>query len=449
MMHPAASNNQLSSFSFAVQLDDISLDTLRSLSSLCHHFRRSTSTVQRIQGGSPGAGQLGQVIRKNQSNFTTIAAQCQQIFTRHSQLPGMNLLRARFNQLQQTLGASFDDSSQGYAERVHILEKLNYENGTLKSVVETIIEHHEYQKNKLAGQAGNQQPVAQRLTFSDAPNSQSAAPFGDQHRHSLSQLQVSQNQPAASYYAPTSNQPFQLGQDSFPQLPAPALGGNSFATPLIQTQQLGSTEPLPTTGIQASVSRPSPLGSSQLGLGLQPSTTSGNVATHPQPPMPRRHVQDSPGLGSQQFGSGPSSTVVQPPVLRSGPLNLRPLPSTTSSTTVTQAQHPPIFGLATLPSTPTMGQLSTTGPGGQSTAVTMAQAQTFGGPFGSRPLAERHVQSGTEISTKNGALHVQAPTLTQTGDGFSLTSGAPSTTVPLGGHRAGLGGGGLFQQNNW
>ena len=171
-----ASNNQLSSFFFAVQLDDISLDTLRSLSSLCRDLRQSTSTVQRIQGGSPGAGELGQAVRKNQSNFTTIAAQCQQIFTRHSQLPGMNLLWARFNKLQQTLEARFDDSSQGYAERVHVLEKLNYENGTLKGVVETIIELHEYQKNKLAGQAGNQQPVAQRLTFSDAPNSQSAAP---------------------------------------------------------------------------------------------------------------------------------------------------------------------------------------------------------------------------------------------------------------------------------
>ena len=110
----------------------------------------------------------------------------------------MSLLQARLNELQQTLGASFDDSSKGYGERVQVLEKLNYENGTLRGVVEMIIEHYEYWKNKLAGQE-NQPPVAQRLTFNDMLNSQNTATSAslvDEHRLRLSQLQVSQNQPS-------------------------------------------------------------------------------------------------------------------------------------------------------------------------------------------------------------------------------------------------------------
>ena len=132
LSQPPASDDQVSKPLSAAHLDDISLNTLQSLSSLCRDFRQSTSTVQRIQRGSPGANQLGPVVRRHQSNFSIISGQCQQIFTRHSQVPGVNLLKTRLNELQQTLEASFDDSSNGYGERVCLLDKLNYENGTLR-----------------------------------------------------------------------------------------------------------------------------------------------------------------------------------------------------------------------------------------------------------------------------------------------------------------------------
>ena len=282
-MLPAPVNDQLSGLSSqqAAQLDDVSLSTLRSLSSLCREFRQSTSATQRIQRGSPGAGQLGPVVRIHQSQFSTIAGRCQQIFTRHSRFPGVNLLQTRFNELQQTLGAGFDDTSTGYAQRVHVLEKLNYENGTVRGVVDTIIQQHEYWKSKLPGQ-GNQQPVARRLAFNDSSQNQSAA------------LSI-------------SNQP--LGQISPPQLPmsSPKIKLSVVASPL-QTQQqlLGSgsessttsvPQPfippsLPTTatasGVQASSTRPSQLGSSQMRLGsggpVFPPMTSGTVALGPSPP---------------------------------------------------------------------------------------------------------------------------------------------------------------------
>ena len=334
-LEPPTTNDQLSRLCSAVQLDDISLKTLRSLSSLIHDFRQSTTAVHRIQTGSPNARHLGPTVQNYQSEFGSIAGQCQQIFIKHSQIPGVRLLQTRLNELQQTLGARFDDSSKGYGERVHVLEKLNYENGTLRGVVETIIEYHEHWKNKLAGQ-GNQQPVARCLTFGDTPNSLNVATpsafLVDQHRHHLSQLQVSQNQSATL----SSNQPFQLGQVSFPTLPTRrGLGGSPFTSIATQAQQLGSgslssglSQPLlsttsGTTGIQA-LPRP-PLGCSQLGLGT--GTTNGAVITHTQPPRGSTHDQVGSGLGNWQFGPGQ---------LGLG-LNLQSVP--TSSTTVTQAQH--------------------------------------------------------------------------------------------------------------
>ena len=332
-------NDQLSRLCSAVQLDDISLNTLRSLSSLTHDFRQSTTAVHRIQTGSPNARHLGPTVQNYQSKFGSIAGQCQQIFTKHSQFPGMGLLQTRFNELQQTLGAGFDDSSKGYGERVHVLEKLNYENGTLRGVVETIIEHHKYWKNKLAGLCQeNKPPVARRLTFSDIPNSQSATTPAfltvDQHRQRLlAQLQVSQNQPATL----SSNQPFQLGQATytFPTQPAGAVGGTPFilATTATQAQKLGSeflfsgcSQSLPpttsgTTGMQV-LPRPK-LGSSQSGLG------NSTVVTHStQQPRGSTATQvSSSGLGNRQFGPNQLGLA--------GPLNLLPL----SSNTMTQGQN--------------------------------------------------------------------------------------------------------------
>lgn len=421
-MLPVPTSDQLSGLSSqqAAQLDDVSLSTLRTLSSLCREFRQSTSATQRIQRGSPGAGQLGPVIRIHQSKFSTVAGQCQQIFTRHSRFPGVNLLQTRLNELQQTVGAGFDDTSTGYAQRVHVLEKLNYENGTVRGVVDTIIEQHEYWKN--------QQPVARRLAFSDS----------------------SQNQPAA---LSTSNQP--LGQISplnkLPVVPSPGI--KLRAASLLQTQQLGSgsessttsvPQPfippsLPTTatasGVQASSTRPSPPGSSQMRLGsggpVFPPMTSGTVALGPSPPLSRSRFQDSSG---QQFGPGPSGTGLG---LKTSHL-FQPLPSTTSSTTVTSPSGP-----APLPSF-----ISSTGLGGQSTAVTTAQAQTSGGLFGSQSqnlipggLGLKHLQTriGTSSSSQNQlssqSAQTQAPA--QTGGGL----GAPGPFKQAGLSGLALGGG--------
>jgi hypothetical protein len=104
------------------------LSTLSSLSRLCRGFHQSTMSptrVQRIQAGSPGAGQLGPVVKCYRDEFFKIVDQCRIIFIMYSQLPGVGLLQMRLKELQETLGMNFNDTSSGYGERVLFLEKLN------------------------------------------------------------------------------------------------------------------------------------------------------------------------------------------------------------------------------------------------------------------------------------------------------------------------------------
>jgi hypothetical protein len=135
----------------AIQLDDMSLSILRSLSNLCYEFCQSTSAVERIERGSSKAQRLGPVVWIYRSKFSELAAQCLQIFTRYSRLSDVRLLQTRLNELLLTLGTSFDDSSSGYAQRVHFLEQLDYENGIVRGMVDTIIEQQVYaERNQLA-----------------------------------------------------------------------------------------------------------------------------------------------------------------------------------------------------------------------------------------------------------------------------------------------------------
>jgi hypothetical protein len=236
-----------------------------------------------------------------------------------------------------------------------------------------------------------------------------------------------------------------------------------LAQPL-QSPPTATTTSSGTSGVHAPIPRPSPLGSSPFGLGglvpaVQIPMTSG---THPPSPVSRSRFQESSG---QQLGSGSSGLVVQPPGLGFKGL-FQPLSSTTSTSTATQVQHPPISGIASvLPTT----YVSVTG---QSTTTTTAQLQiagglssigtghglfgnqsqtsgglfgnqTSGGLFGTQPQARgtigQHLQTDTGIrasSTSQNQLSSQ-PTLAQAPP---QTGGGSVSSVPFGGHKAGLDG---------
>ena len=264
---PPTGGNQRSD----VQLDDDSLNTLRSLLSLVRDFRQSTSTLQRIQTGSPGANRLGATVRTYHSKFGSIAGQCQQISIKRSQFPGVILLITRLDELQKTLGEDFDDSSKGYGERVRVLEKLNYENGTLRGVVETIIEYHEFWKNKLSGQ-GNQ-PLARRLNF-DTTTQQST--FTGQNTVSSVVTRPRRVLPLVTQASGVLSS--QFGRQSLP----------SQST--ITSTSAAMTQAYPSTGLA-------------IGTQYLPST-SGTLATQGQPPgTPARPLGTSSsasGLGTPQ-----------------------------------------------------------------------------------------------------------------------------------------------------
>ena len=168
---PAQRRGQLSVNRAEINLDDNSVDTLRALSRLTSEFRQSTSNVRRIQRGSPGAGALGGAVQMFRYRFTPILADCQAVLNRYLLFPGMNLLRTRLNELDQTLQEPFNDGGNeaGYYQRVHVLEKLNYVNGMLRGAVEMTIEHHEYWKNKNILNQRQLQPLARRLEYNDIP----------------------------------------------------------------------------------------------------------------------------------------------------------------------------------------------------------------------------------------------------------------------------------------
>ena len=158
-------------------LDDASLTTINGLLRLSNEFRQSISQVRRIQGGSPGAGTLGPAVAGFNIKISTKAPDCQQVFIKCSQVPGIKVLEAKFKEFQDTLNEPFDDRSTGYYQRVCVLEKLNYTNGKLCGAIEVIIEHHDHWKMRLTGQ--HPQPLNRRLNFDMASSpSQTTTTFG-------------------------------------------------------------------------------------------------------------------------------------------------------------------------------------------------------------------------------------------------------------------------------
>ena len=159
-------NIQLSNFLKDAQLDDYSLNIIRSLSSLSRNLHQSMLQVRRIQRGSPGARTLGPIVQNFQSQFDALTTDCQQVFTSGSQFPGMNILQSQLSELQRVLKEDFDDggNEHGYSQRVRVLEKLHYANGMFHGVVKMIIENQEYWKRQCTNQPG----VQRCLVFGDS-----------------------------------------------------------------------------------------------------------------------------------------------------------------------------------------------------------------------------------------------------------------------------------------
>ena len=135
-------------------LDEHSVETLETLLKLVVDFRKATSQTPRIQRGSPNAHALGNTIATFRPRMLNILGDVKQVFAENEHFPGMYLLRAQFAAFQERFDGNFNDGGNeaGYSERVKLLEKLMYLNGTLRGHIEMILEQHGYWKAKLTGQ---------------------------------------------------------------------------------------------------------------------------------------------------------------------------------------------------------------------------------------------------------------------------------------------------------
>ena len=138
---------------------------LQSLSDLTRNFQGNTFGVPRIQRGSTRAGALRPIVERYRYLFCTKTAECHQILNTHAQSPGINYLLQQLTvfdgELDNVLskdGRGFSEAGNdvGYCERVHVLENLNFMNGTLHGVIQTNIwiEHQRLTFNETSELSG-------------------------------------------------------------------------------------------------------------------------------------------------------------------------------------------------------------------------------------------------------------------------------------------------------
>ena len=148
-------------------LDEDVLEKLHSLLKITVELRNKTHfNCERIQRGSPRAGNLGLTLGSFKGDVAKIANDFEELFTTHSDSPGIRLMKTQFSRFNQTLNSNFNDGGNepGYSERVHLLEKLMYLTGILRGHIEMLLDHHGYWGARIAGEAPPQQ-VARRLDF--------------------------------------------------------------------------------------------------------------------------------------------------------------------------------------------------------------------------------------------------------------------------------------------
>lgn len=183
-------------------LDEHSVESLKKLLKLVVDFRQATSNTSRIQRGSPNAHALGSTISSFRPRLRSIVTDVQGVFAEYECFPGMYLVRAQFSAFQERLNENFNDGGNeaGYSERVRLLEKLMYLNGTLRGHLEMILEQHSYWKAKLAGQ--DPPRAVRRLDF----NQEADIPLSPNIRPGTQQL------PSQGHSGPIfGNQQLQLG----------------------------------------------------------------------------------------------------------------------------------------------------------------------------------------------------------------------------------------------
>ncbi len=115
---------------------------LRTLSRIINQIHTYARECRRIQRGSPGAGSLTSSISKSRIDFNNLKPEIDAILNQQNRLSCINMLRNQFNRFNEVINEDINERGyeDGYTDRVHYLEKMNYECGQLKGMVDVILE---------------------------------------------------------------------------------------------------------------------------------------------------------------------------------------------------------------------------------------------------------------------------------------------------------------------
>lgn len=150
-----------------LNIDEDALALFENIVRIIGEIKRTSSSCNRIQRGSPGAGSLSYFTQGPRTDLVNLKPQINNTLKKYSDLPGLGKIQVYYTALDGILTEYVNEAGneEGYSARVRYLEKLNYAAGTLKGHIEALLTHVNFWNTHLASR--KYPSVVRKLTFSD------------------------------------------------------------------------------------------------------------------------------------------------------------------------------------------------------------------------------------------------------------------------------------------
>ena len=119
------------------------MEKLRELSTILGNLHAALGHTVRIGRGSPCAGNLSTCMEKPQKDFNRLKPKIEEILSKNKeQSSSVIKLTMQFNQFDGIFNETVNErgNEDGYTYRVIYLERINYECGLLKGMLDIILE---------------------------------------------------------------------------------------------------------------------------------------------------------------------------------------------------------------------------------------------------------------------------------------------------------------------
>ena len=123
-------------------INEDSSDQFQNLSNLITQLHIHTGQCRRIQRGSPGAGSLSQSMTTVKTSLNQLKPNIEAILTQNQHITGMTRLKNQYDQFDNVVNEFVNERGydDGYTDRVRYLERLNFESGYLKGLLDSMID---------------------------------------------------------------------------------------------------------------------------------------------------------------------------------------------------------------------------------------------------------------------------------------------------------------------